>query len=69
MSAACWNWRKVVSESLRVRLAFGRQAQVLPERLTSGARLVEKKRSITPPGANIRAKSAIGTSRSLLANG
>ena len=66
ISAACWNWRSVRSDNLRVRIAFGRQVQVLPDRLASGARLVEKNRSMIPLGANNRAKSPIGVSRSLL---
>ena len=65
ISAACWNWRKVVSESFR-DVGFGFQTQVLPPRFTSGSRLAEKNFSIAPPGANSLAKSAIGTSRSLL---
>ena len=69
ISAARWKSCSVASDSLRVRFGLGLQVQVLPLRLTSGSRLVEKNRSITPPGANILAKSASGASRSVLANG
>ena len=67
ISAAYWNWRSVVSESLRA--GFGFHTQTLPVWLTSGSRLAAKNLSIVPFGAKSLAKSAIGTSRSLLAKG
>ena len=48
ISAAYWNWRSVVSESLRA--GFGFHTQVLPVWFTSGSRLAEKNLSIVPPG-------------------